>query len=93
MGSNGMPRRYFHYPPQYTLEHRLSTFGSWILALGIFIAVVELIRSAKFGAKASSNPWGGTTLEWQTASPPITHNFHETPVVTEGPYNYKPEQV
>jgi len=54
MGSNGMPRRYFHYPPQYTLEHRLSTFGSWILALGIFIAVVELIRSAKFGAKASS---------------------------------------
>ena len=28
---------------------------------------------------AECNPWGGRTLEWETQSPPITHNFDSIP--------------
>jgi cytochrome c oxidase subunit 1 len=93
MGSHGMPRRYFNYPEQFTFAHRLSTVGAFVLALGIFIHFGALLWSLKRGAKAPANPWGSKTLEWTVESPPTMHNFHETPVVTEFPYEYKPEKV
>ena len=34
------------------------------------------------------NPWRAAGLEWQTPSPPGTHNFPETPVVDEDAYDY-----
>jgi hypothetical protein len=40
------------------------------------------------GKPAPPNPWGAKGLEWETSSPPPTHNFDETPVVTEPAYNY-----
>ncbi len=30
LGFNGMPRRYFDYPPQYFTGHLVSTIGSWV---------------------------------------------------------------
>lgn len=93
MGSAGMPRRYYNYPEQFTELHRLSTYGSWMLTFGFIIQFINLFVSLKSGKKAEANPWGGKTLEWHAASPPITHNFHDTPVVTGFPYDYKSEQV
>ncbi len=34
------------------------------------------------------NPWGGTTLEWRSPSPPPHENFLEPPTVKEEPYIY-----
>ncbi len=93
MGSAGMPRRYYNYPEQFTSYHRLSTYGSWFLFIGFVIHFSILLYAMKKGKKAEANPWGGKTLEWAAASPPIMHNFHETPVVTGFPYDYKSEQV
>jgi cytochrome c oxidase subunit 1 len=45
------------------------------------------------GARAPANPWRATGLEWQTASPPPTVNFVETPIVTQGPYAYPPPET
>ena len=88
MGYLGMPRRYYDYLPQYTTLHRISTVGSWILALGLLVMVVNLIRALRSGARAPMNPWGGKTLEWTVPSPPPLENFHEIPNVTAGPYDY-----
>jgi cytochrome c oxidase subunit 1 len=89
LGIMGMPRRYYDYLPQFTTLNVISTVGSWILATGIIIMIVNLINSAKKGEIAPKNPWGGTTLEWQTASPPSLHNFDEEPVVSAGgPYDH-----
>ncbi|HMB90726.1 MAG TPA: cytochrome c oxidase subunit I [Rhodothermales bacterium] len=89
LGSRGMPRRYYDYLPEFTSLHQISTFGSWILALGLFIVLGTWIYSLLKGEKASSNPWGAVTLEWtHTTSPPDPHNFHHTPLVTRGPYDY-----
>jgi cytochrome c oxidase subunit 1 len=50
--------------------------------------------SLVYGRRAPANPWGGTGLEWQAASPPIKENFLVTPVITTAPYDYpKPELV
>lgn len=38
---------------------------------------------------AGSNPFRAAGFQWQTTSPPPTHNFHETPVVTQEPYSYE----
>ncbi len=88
LGSQGMPRRYYTYLDQFQPLHAFSTFGSWVLGLGLLIAGVTLIASLRKPMDASPNPWGGRTLEWDTQSPPITHNFEETPVLSHGPYDY-----
>jgi cytochrome c oxidase subunit 1 len=88
LGYLGMPRRYYDYLPQYQPLHIIATVGSWILALGIFTALINLWISMRKGPKAGPNPWGGKTLEWTVPSPPPVENFHDIPVVTAGPYDY-----
>ncbi len=88
MGSRGMPRRYYNYLPEFTFLHQVSTVGSWILGLGFLIMAGYLFASLRKKMDAPANPWHARTLEWQIPSPPITHNFHEVPVITTEPYDY-----
>lgn len=88
LGSQGMPRRYYDYVPEYTQLHAFSTYGSWILGLGLLLAFICFIVSLKTGERAGADPWGGTTLEWLTTSPPDPHNFKRIPLVTRNPYDY-----
>lgn len=88
LGHLGMPRRYWDYLPQFTFLNQVSTFGSWMIGAGMLLMFIYLLWSLKNGAKASANPWGGKTLEWQTSSPPPEFNFDYAPVITEGPYEY-----
>jgi cytochrome c oxidase subunit 1 len=88
MGYLGMPRRYYHYLTQFETLHRVATVGSWVMAIGILILIINLLVSLRKGKKASANPWGAATLEWTVSSPPPTENFHEIPIVTKGPYDY-----
>jgi cytochrome c oxidase subunit 1 len=88
LGYLGMPRRYYHYLPQFESLHRIATVGSWILVLGMIIMFANLFLALRRGAKAPANPWDGETLEWKTSSPPPLENFHEIPRVTTGPYDY-----
>jgi len=93
LGYMGMPRRYHVYPAEFQVLNVLSSAGASILGVGYMIAFVYLVWSLKFGEKATSNPWGATTLEWHTSSPPITQNFEVTPVVTQEAYTYSSEEV
>jgi cytochrome c oxidase subunit 1 len=88
LGMQGMPRRYFQYLPMFHTYHMISTVGSWILAVGLIVMFGNLARSLFGGEKAVSNPWRGTTLEWQIPSPPPRENFEKTPVIKSGPYQY-----
>jgi len=88
LGSRGMPRRYYNYLPEFQFLHQVSTVGSWILGLGFVIMAGYLFASLRKKMDAPANPWHARTLEWQIPSPPITHNFHEIPVVNSDPYDY-----
>ena len=88
LGHQGMPRRYYAYLPEYEYLHQISTAGSWVLAAGLFLVLFTLLAGLKFGKHAPANPWGGVSLEWHTATPPIEHNFHHIPHVESGPYDF-----
>jgi len=89
LGYLGMPRRYYEYPDEFQVLNVFSTAGASILAIGYSMPLFYMTYSFFFGEKASSNPYGGSTLEWtNTTSPPSPHNFEQTPVVTEEPYHY-----
>jgi cytochrome c oxidase subunit 1 len=87
LGTHGMPRRYYNYPPQFQSLHVLSSIGSYVMAAGFVITAIYLLHSLFAGRRAPNNPWGGATLEWQCSSPPPTHNFDEPPVVGD-PYDF-----
>ena len=87
LGAKGMPRRYYNYLDQFQPMHAFSTFGSWILGVGFLVTAYTLLGALKWGKKASANPWGGTTLEWHTSSPPPLENFTYEPRVSGGPYD------
>jgi heme/copper-type cytochrome/quinol oxidase subunit 1 len=88
LGSQGMPRRYYDYLDHFQPLHGFSSVGSYILGVGFVIMLVMFIKSLVSGPKAPPNPWGSAGFEWQTASPPIRHNFHHTPIIDRGPYDY-----
>jgi cytochrome c oxidase subunit 1 len=91
LGFQGMPRRYFDYPPQYHAGHVVSTMGSWFLALGLVVLFGNLLYGLFRGERAPANPWGGKTLEWTIPSPPPRENFEKIPIITQGPYPYDEE--
>jgi cytochrome c oxidase subunit I len=88
LGYMGMPRRYHVYPPEFQVFNVLSSAGATVLAIGFILPAIYLSWSLKYGPRAGNNPWGATTLEWQTSSPPIQSNFEVTPVVTVEAYDY-----
>jgi cytochrome c oxidase subunit I len=88
LGYLGMPRRYHSYPPEFQVLNVLSSAGASILGVGYLIPMVYLLYSLRYGALAGPNPWGAAGLEWTTSSPPPTHNFETTPIVTEDAYTY-----
>jgi cytochrome c oxidase subunit 1 len=87
LGSQGMPRRYAAYKPEFQFYHQMSTVGFFVLGVGLFLAAAVLLVSLWNGRKAPNNPWGAATLEWKSCSPPTTSNFEVAPWVGE-PYDY-----
>jgi hypothetical protein len=59
----------------------LATAGALLLAVSLLVFVGNVWRSARRGAVAAANPWGGSTLEWATTSPPRAYNFEQPLVV------------
>ena len=91
LGFQGMPRRYHAYPPEYQVLNLLSSAGAAVLAVGYLMPLVYLAWSLRRGANAGPNPWSATGLEWQTRSPPPTHNFDTPPKAPADVYGYTPE--
>ena len=81
LGSRGMPRRYARYDEVFEPLHQFSTIGALILGLGLLGAGLVLVQSLISGKRVAGNPWGASTLEWQTTSPPHFHNFEFDPQI------------
>jgi cytochrome c oxidase subunit I+III len=83
LGLEGMPRRIYTYGPDmgWGTLNMVATIGAFISAAGGAVFVANAWLSLKRGAPAGADPWGGSTLEWATSSPPPTHNFDHVPVV------------
>ncbi len=93
LGYQGMNRRYHEYAPEFQVLNVMSSAGASILGVGYVLPLFYFLWSLKYAKAAGPNPWGATTLEWQTPSPPPPDNFGETPVVTGEPYTYAREEA
>mgnify|MGYP001195942857 CR=1 FL=1 len=65
-GLMGMPRRVWTYREGLGWEpyNLISTIGSYVLAIGVAIFVVDLLRTLRRKPGVAQNPWDAGTLEW-----------------------------
>jgi cytochrome c oxidase subunit 1 len=96
LGFLGLPRRYFSmgdtdFVPEsaHSLNSGISISALIVITAQLFF-IVNLIWSLKRGEKTGHNPWGATSLEWQTPQvPPVHGNWGPTlPVVHRWAYDY-----
>jgi cytochrome c oxidase subunit I len=92
LGVRGMPRRYHAYPAEFHQLNMFSSAGAVVLALGYLLPLFYFSYSLRSACRANANPFGALGLEWQTRSPPPTHNFDRPPVVPERVYDYAPPE-
>ena len=82
-GLFGMPRRVYTYADGMGWDtlNLITTIGSFVLAVGVLLFVINVLKSLKSGAPAGPNPWDAPGLEWSTPSPPPPYNFAVIPTV------------
>ena len=83
-GLNGQARRTHSYSQELGLDNlnTLATIGSYILALGVGIFIVHVIRDVISGEKVSEDPWDARTIEWRLPLPTPVYNFDKIPNIT-----------
>ncbi|GJQ20966.1 MAG: cytochrome c oxidase subunit 1 [Bacteroidia bacterium] len=94
-GLAGVSRRLYDGGAQYAHAqnvlqwNEVMSISAWALALFQIPFILNFFWSMKKGRQVESdNPWGATTLEWQTPTPPPHGNFTSIPEVYRGPYEY-----
>jgi cytochrome c oxidase subunit 1 len=96
IGLMGVPRRYYEMgemafvPPSTVTLNAFITIVALIVGAAQLVFVFNLVWSLRRGRPAGGNPWGATTLEWQTPQTPPGHgNWGKTlPVVYRWAYDY-----
>ena len=85
VGLMGMPRRYHTYLEEagWGDLNLIITIGAFILAFGVLLFVIDLIRCMMKGKgkPCGDDPWDARTLEWAIPNPPPVYNFARIPVV------------
>src|SRR4051812_6150003 len=79
LGIKGMPRRVYTYLPQngWGTMNLIASLGALFMTAGALCWLYNMWVSYRRGELAGSNPWGASSLEWATTSPPPIYNFDE----------------
>jgi cytochrome c oxidase subunit 1 len=96
LGFLGVPRRYFamgsaDFIPESAQSLNASiTVSALIVGASQLIFLYNVISSLRNGEKCGHNPWGATSLEWQTPDVPPHHGNWgpELPTVHRWAYDY-----
>jgi len=96
LGFLGVPRRYYAMGSTDFIPASAQDLNASITIAAIFVAATQILFfvnifwSLRNGEKASGNPWGATTLEWQTPDTPPKHGNWgpELPSVHRWAYDY-----
>lgn len=83
LGTRGVPQDMGSFVTGPTGVNEMAALGWLVVFSGLGVLASNFLSSLLGSQVAPSNPWGATTLEWSTDSPPETGNFDETPVPGE----------
>lgn len=94
LGLAGFPRRYSDYPDAYYSWNALSSWGSMISLVAVFVFLYVIYRTLTDKITVSGNYWRSKelfevdtdtptihSLEWTLSSPPAAHTFNELPYI------------
>jgi cytochrome c oxidase subunit I len=83
LGLLGMPRRIADYGPTngWTDLNVVSSVGAAIMGLGVVPFLIAVTEALRRPPDQPPDPWGGSTLEWWTDSPPPPGNFRDLPPI------------
>ncbi|EMD82822.1 cytochrome c oxidase subunit I [Pacificimonas flava] len=83
VGLLGQPRRIDTYPEGigWTFYNLLSSVGSFVLAFGIALFVIDISLQFFHAPRSRRNPWRAGTLEWGMSLPPPSYNIGSIPHV------------
>jgi cytochrome c oxidase subunit 1 len=79
LGIMGIPRRYYAFGGDEFMPASANSLNVGITLAAVFLAIIQIIFIANViwtllkGKPAGDNPWGATTLEWQTPDTPPKH--------------------
>ncbi len=84
VGLLGQRRRIPTYAPEdgWTAINLISSVGSFVLAIGIGMILIDVILHVLTASRGRRNPWGAGTLEWAMPTPPLAYNFASLPHIT-----------
>nr|QNP09994.1 cytochrome c oxidase subunit 1 [Ochthebius lederi] len=82
LGLSGMPRRYSDYPDAYTTWNIISSIGSMISLIAIFIFLFIIWESFISMRKSISSTQMITSIEWFQLMPPAEHSYSELPMLS-----------
>ena len=96
IGILGVPRRYFAMGTTDFIPESAQTLNAGITVSALIVGVSQLFFlanvfwSMRHGEKTGHNPWGATSLEWQTPDVPPKHGNwgEELPRVYRWAYDY-----
>lgn len=80
LGLAGMPRRYTDFPDSFRIWHNISTLGSTISTLGLFILTIILWEAFICCRPVLFSLSNNRVLEWSQPTPPTWHPTNLTPL-------------
>ncbi|WP_316013312.1 cytochrome c oxidase subunit I [Roseobacter sp. HKCCA0434] len=83
VGLLGMRRRTWTYDEGQGWEaiNLVSSIGSFVMAIGFVLILIDVVANAIVSARGSRDPWGAGTLDWAMPTPPPSYNFLSLPRV------------
>ena len=89
LGLQGQPRRMYQWTEaragegffNFAFWNLVSSIGSFVLAVGILLFLINVVITARNPTKSPLDPWNSRSLEWMTSNPPKEHNFDVIPTV------------
>ena len=89
LGLQGQPRRMYQWTAARAGEgffnlafwNLVASIGSFVLAFGILLFLINVVQTTRKGAVAPLDPWDARSIEWMTTNPPKEHNFDVIPTV------------
>jgi cytochrome c oxidase subunit 1 len=89
LGLQGQPRRMYQWTEARAGEgffnlgfwNLVASIGSFILAFGVLLFLINVVQTTRKGAVAPLDPWDARSVEWMTTNPPKEHNFDAIPTV------------